>query len=119
MLDSVVQPEVAKWSKLDSKELRTLPGLMQLLQAEERPEADQPEVTAGDITPAEMSSVSLSGRAKGVSSLTKEGIAIIQWVACPSLQVTSVKTVQQFMYAETSMGLRACVPASLWVKKKT
>jgi len=33
-----------KWSKLDVQKQRTLPGMMALLQADERPEADQPEV---------------------------------------------------------------------------
>ena len=50
MEESAVQAEVTKWAKLDNHKLRTLPGLMQLLQADERPEADQPEVTASTIT---------------------------------------------------------------------
>lgn len=45
-----MQAEVAKWSKRDCQKLRNLPGLMQLLQAEALPEADQPEVIAGNIT---------------------------------------------------------------------
>jgi hypothetical protein len=39
-----LQAELDKWGKLDVQKKRTLPGLMELLQADERPEADQPEV---------------------------------------------------------------------------
>lgn len=43
-----MQAELSKWSQRDCQKLRTLPGLMQLLQAEALQEADQPEV--GNIT---------------------------------------------------------------------
>lgn len=39
-----MQAELAQWDKLDSQKLRTLTGMLQLLQADTRPEADQPEV---------------------------------------------------------------------------
>jgi len=39
-----LQAELDKWGKLDVQKKRTLPGLMELLQADERPEAEQPEV---------------------------------------------------------------------------
>jgi len=41
-----LQAELEKWSKLDVQKQRTLPGMMALLQAGERPEADQPEVSS-------------------------------------------------------------------------
>ena len=41
------QAELDKWIALDDRKQRTLPGLMALLQADERPEADQPEVLKG------------------------------------------------------------------------
>ena len=54
-----MQAEVAKWKLQDTQKLRTLCGLMQLLQAKERPEADQPEVTAGNVALTEVSVLSL------------------------------------------------------------
>lgn len=43
-LEHTVQAELDRWSKQDSQKLRTLTGMLQLLQAETRPEAEQPEV---------------------------------------------------------------------------
>ena len=40
-----VQEDIHKWHRLDTQKQRSLPGMMALLQADERPEADQPEVT--------------------------------------------------------------------------
>ena len=39
-----LQAELKKWAEKDASQQRTLPGMMTLLQAGERPEAAQPEV---------------------------------------------------------------------------
>ena len=60
-----MQAEVNKWMKRDCRKLRTLPGLMQLLQAEARPEADQPEVIPGIITTITLIGVLFRGWEEG------------------------------------------------------
>ncbi|DBB09876.1 TPA: hypothetical protein ACH3X3_001489 [Trebouxia sp. C0006] len=52
-----MQAELDKWGKLDVQKKRTLPGLMELLQADERPEADQPEGLLVSLRPYQRQSL--------------------------------------------------------------
>ncbi|KAL0020479.1 hypothetical protein WJX77_009137 [Trebouxia sp. C0004] len=52
-----MQAELEKWSKLDVQKQRTLPGMMALLQADERPEADQPEGLSVSLRPYQRQSL--------------------------------------------------------------
>lgn len=65
-VEFVLQAEVAKWKKRDSQKLRNLPGLMQLLQAKERPEADQPEVMPGSMTLIDLDALCSGEGGKGL-----------------------------------------------------
>ncbi|KAL3157879.1 hypothetical protein ABBQ32_012289 [Trebouxia sp. C0010 RCD-2024] len=52
-----LQAELAQWDKLDSQKLRTLTGMLQLLQADTRPEADQPEGLTVQLRPYQRQSL--------------------------------------------------------------
>ncbi|KAL0037370.1 hypothetical protein WJX79_004318 [Trebouxia sp. C0005] len=52
-----MQAGLEKWSKLDVQKQRTLPGMMAMLQADEQPEADQPEGLSVSLRPYQRQSL--------------------------------------------------------------
>lgn len=99
-VESMLQAEVAKWKRRDSQKLRNLPGLMQLLQAKERPEADQPEVIAWQHDSCQLGMLCVLGA--GVCGAKGIQMSMAKWTHAPFCNV--------HFYTAWLCWLAACSP---------